>query len=43
LKNFPFASGVNDTGEAPGAANISTTFQKNQNGPNGITEGLGGI
>ncbi len=38
---FPFATGVNDTGGAPGAANISANFQKIWNGPIGIIRGLG--
>jgi hypothetical protein len=36
LKIFPFATGVNDIGDAPQAANISANFQKND-----IIRGLG--
>ncbi len=35
---FPFATGVNNTGGATWAVNISTNFR---NGPNGILRGLG--
>jgi hypothetical protein len=33
LKIFPFATGVNDTGGAPLAANISASFKKNLKRP----------
>ncbi len=36
-----FASGVVDTGGAPGLANISANFQKNLKWPNGILWGWG--
>jgi hypothetical protein len=41
MKIFSFATGVNNTGGAPSAANISANFRKNSNGPNGILRGLG--
>jgi len=37
---FHFSTGVNDTGGAPWAANISRIFEKIQPGPNGILRGL---
>jgi hypothetical protein len=37
---FPFATGVNDTGGATSAANISI-FEKIRNGPNGKLRDLG--
>ncbi len=40
-KIFPFATGVNDTGGASWAANISANFQQNLNSSNGIIRGLG--
>ncbi len=40
LRFFPCATGVNDTGGAPGAVNISAN-KKKLNDPNGIHRGLG--
>ncbi len=42
LKLFPFATGVNNTGGAPWAANISKNFRKNLKRPRWRTQGLGG-
>jgi hypothetical protein len=42
LKIFSFVTGVNDTGGAPWAANISANFRKNSKRPEWYTNGLGG-